>query len=174
MGSKEFELIFDPKLSKADDPAWWYHQASEFGSVFHVLMDYLDEDPVLHGYIVYPSIYLYAVAAELYMKTFLLTNGCSIEEIRKLDHKLVDIQRKCIEKNGNFDDINLNAVINNVGNLIASNGGIRYPQTQSAYLMRPQMPDGLQVLEEIVRPLVTREIMSNEIDNADPAASAVR
>lgn len=144
---------------RESDPGWWYLQATDYRRTFMTLAVALKEEPVKHNHAIIPAVYLLGVAAELFMKTFLLVSGYSSSKASSFLHDLKRLRAECAKVNPAFNARDLIYVTDSVGALITAKGGMRYPKDGGGAIFEaPTMPNSLGILDDIVRPMITEKI----------------
>lgn len=163
---RDFVLKNSIDLELEKDPKEWMQRGDEFRMTAKYLskeyMESMFEDngetlpakhPMLWASV--PFIYIVATTLEIYLKGYLIAKGLKIEEVRKFQHDIEKVRKKCSEYNLKFDKGTLPYITTNYGKLILENGGMRYPNRKAIPLL---FPDYVDIMDEI------RDELSNEIN----------
>jgi len=138
------------------DPMIWFRKASSFSSTVLYLQENLmrikdgsEISPLFNAINTVP--YLTGLAAELYMKGYLVFKGAEPHDVRKFGHNLSDLRKKCLEHGDQrFKNESLMFLTDALGIHIMEGGGIRYPDKIEIPIFITSFQEGLSVLMELV------------------------
>jgi len=148
------DLIDEKRLS---DPKLWFRKASSYSStVFYLEENILrikNGSEISHLFNAINTVpYLTGLAAELYMKGYLVFKGVEPSEVRKIQHDLSDLRNKCLEYGDlRFENGALIFLTDALGIHIMKGGGIRYPNKKGIPIYLTHFKEALGVLMEIAR-----------------------
>lgn len=140
---------------KSDSPGWWYIQARTFRTAFKSLLDQVNDNPNKEAPAI-PILYLWGVAAELYLKAFLISRGLGWRDVKAFDHDLIQLLATCCSLDSRFDQEELVFLVVDIGPSIMDKGGMRYPvDTGTPAIYDPQMFNMLIYLDSLIYPIVS-------------------
>ena len=141
------------------DPMIWFSKASSYSSAVLYLQENFNRiktgSEISHLFKAIQTVpYLTGLAAELYMKGYLVFKGAEANDVIKFRHNLSDLRNKCLEHGDKrFKDESLIFLTDVLGVHIMEGGGIRYPDKKEIPIYFTHFQEGLGVLMEIVRDL---------------------
>lgn len=139
------------------DPMIWFSKASSYSSAVLYLQENFSRiktgSEISHLFNAIKTVpYLTGLAAELYMKGYLVFKGTEPHDVKKIGHNLSDLRIKCLEHGDQrFKNESLMFLTDVLGVHIIEGGGIRYPDKKEIPIYLTHFQEGLGVLMEIVR-----------------------
>ncbi len=133
-GMQQFYLT--PENS--DNPNAWFFKAQPFRSTVLFILEQhqlkvvggvkIDEIVLINDAIMTIP-YLTCLGLEIYMKGYLVFKGLRGKEVRRYNHKIWEIRKKCYEISGRieFNNQDLTYLTNQLGSYILEDGGVKYP-----------------------------------------------
>lgn len=146
--------------SRLKDPRFWHMKAWHFSSTTHFIVQEFkkikDETPTPeYGYLfnaINTTPYITAVAAELFMKGYLIQKGISANKLRSKDigHNLKKLREMCCKfKDIRFLNQDLVFLTNSLGEQLTKDGGIRYPDVNPMAIYFEVFENSLNILQQV-------------------------
>ncbi|MBP9781509.1 hypothetical protein KBC89_02535 [Candidatus Woesebacteria bacterium] len=111
---------------------------------------YKTNNPELVGKVIRSTPYISGIAAELFMKGYLIYKEEKPVEVRKLDHNLKLIREKCASfGDKRFLNDDLIFLTDTCGEHLMEDGGIRYPDKHEMPIYITVFEKALNVLQEL-------------------------
>lgn len=141
-------------IKRLKDPMFWFMKAWSYSSASHYIMDEFqkikDGDKLDHRFNAINSVpYLTGLAAELFMKGYLVSKGISHDELRNKNHDLKTLREMCLKYDDRFNTKELVFLTDRLGDHIMKDGGIRYPDKIPMAVYFDEFKISLELLQKI-------------------------
>lgn len=147
---KDKNLYFNKELAK--DPSSWLELATAYHQLYTLVNKQSSVDDIRNpekNRVCLTLPYIASIAAELYMKGFLISCGKTPSEVTNIGHDLVALRRQCISEDKRFGSSKLDNFIEFESLINMPNGGIRYPRSH-VFMSGSHHEDSLDILRLIL------------------------
>lgn len=149
------------KPERLKEPKAWFSKARGFAYTTRFLIDSFGNtvsgDSIEKRALIFGAIqscpYTTGLAAELYMKGYLVYKGIDLKIITKIDnrHNLMHLRKMCLVYDSRFNNVHLKFVTDKLGEQIMKNGGIRYPNIDHMPIYFNEFIDTIAILTRITK-----------------------
>jgi hypothetical protein len=158
--------------SRLKDPRFWHMKAWHFASTTHFVVQEFKKIKVgtpipEYGHLfnaINTTPYITAVAAELFMKGYLIHKGTAADKLRnrEVGHNLKKLREMCCKfKDIRFLNQDLVFLTDSLGEQLTKDGGIRYPDVNSMPIYFEVFENSLNILQQIAGE-IDKELFNKE------------
>lgn len=154
MTASDYKIDWIDK-KRLKDPMFWFMKASSYSSAVAYIWEKHKKlrsgtKPSHLFNAINATPYLTGLAAELYMKGYLVFKGVSPSVLKKIGHNLKFLRRKCLEYGDTrFESEPLSFLTDTLGEHIVEGGGIRYPDKKPMAIYGDHFNEALGVLRKV-------------------------